>query len=88
LRNLVGEGGFTDVSVRAVDAAAQFSDADAYFATAGCLAPPLAAALSAASDDAQAAVRATVADLVVQYRTDEGLRIPAQSLLCLARRSY
>ncbi len=86
LQGLFADAGFADISVQQVDTLASFADADEHFDTVRCLAPPLAAALSAASDEARAAVRATLAGLVAQYRTEDGLRIPVRSLLTLARR--
>jgi SAM-dependent methyltransferase len=84
LQALVTDAGFSGVQVRPVDAVAVFADVDEYFDTVRCLAPPLAAAFAAASLSDLAAVRDTVTGVVAKYRTDDGLRIPVRSLLCLA----
>ncbi|MDQ6848694.1 MAG: methyltransferase domain-containing protein [Actinomycetota bacterium] len=86
LESMLVDAGFTDVTVRAFDSVAQFADADAYVDTAGSLAPPLANAIRGASDEARVALRSTVDGLIARYRTNAGLRMPARSLLCRARR--
>jgi SAM-dependent methyltransferase len=86
LRGLFDAAEFADVTVETIDAVAAYPDVDAYFATAGALAPPLAAALGAASDEDRAKVRASVAEALERFRTADGLRIPSQSLLLTARR--
>jgi SAM-dependent methyltransferase len=77
---------FTDVRVVAVDGVAAYADVDEYFATAGALAPPLAAALRAASAADLAKVRATAAESLERFRTPDGLRLPSQALLLTARK--
>jgi SAM-dependent methyltransferase len=76
--------GFADVEVQVVEAVRCFASADEHFETVGALAPPLAAALGAASDEQHAAVRETVGSLTVQYRDGEGLRLPMRALICIA----
>jgi SAM-dependent methyltransferase len=86
LEELVRDAGFTEVTVAEVAAVAQFATTDEHFDTVGCLAPPLGAALAAASDESGRAVRKTAASLVSQYWTDAGLALPGRALLCLATR--
>lgn len=84
LEKRVRGAGFTDVSVRIVDDAVRFPDAETHLGVVGALAPPLAAALSSASDEARAKVLGTIGDLTAQYRDGEGVRLPSRALLCLA----
>jgi SAM-dependent methyltransferase len=79
--------GFADVTVEAIDGLAAYDDVDTYFATAGALAPPLAAALRTAPAEDVARVRASAGEALERFRTPDGLRIPSQSLLLTARRN-
>jgi hypothetical protein len=79
--------GFADVTVEAIDGVARYADVDAYLATAGALAPPLAAALRSASTDQLARVRATAAEGLERFRGPDGLQVPSRALLVTARRS-
>jgi SAM-dependent methyltransferase len=86
LEKVVQDAGFTEVTVTEVETFAHFASEGEHFDTVGCLAPPLGAALSAASEEDRQAVRETAAKLVSQYRTDDGLTLPGRALLCLATR--
>lgn len=77
---------FSDVRVDAVDGVAEYADVDAYLATAGALAPPLAAALRGASADDLARVRTTLAEALERFRTPDGIRVPSRALLATATR--
>jgi SAM-dependent methyltransferase len=81
---VVTAAGFTGVDVRAIDGVASFSTADEHFDTVRFLAPPLAAALSNASPEVLAEVRAATAAMVEKFRAADGLRIPLRALLCTA----
>ena len=72
-------------TLQVVDAVRHFASADEHFETVGALAPPLAAALGAATDEQRAAVRETVGNLTAQYRDGDGLRLPMRALICIAR---
>jgi hypothetical protein len=78
---------FDDVRVEAVDGVAAYADVDAYSATAGALAPPLAAALRSASPDDLARVRSSAAEALERFRSPDGLRVPSRALLATARRT-
>ena len=85
LEKRVRGAGFTDVTVHVVDAVRHFATPEEHFETVGALAPPLAAALGAASDQQRAIVRETVTGLTAQYRDADGLHLPMRALICLAR---
>ncbi|MDT4997552.1 MAG: hypothetical protein QOD45_1620 [Pseudonocardiales bacterium] len=85
LAALVGAAGFADVDVRAVDTLVRFDSVADYVDTTRSLAPPLGAALNAASAEAFAAVRQTVGELTSRFRDGERLAMPGRALLCLAR---
>lgn len=86
LAGLFTGAGFADVAVETVDSTAAYPDVDAYVATAGALAPPLAAALRAASADDLAKVRRSAADALERFRGPDGIRMPTQSLVVTARK--
>jgi hypothetical protein len=85
LEKRVRGSGFTAVDVEVVDAVRHFANPDEHFDTVGALAPPLAAALSTATDEQRAAVRDTVHGLTAQYRDADGLHLPMRALVCIAR---
>lgn len=80
LEKLFRGAGFGDVTVTAVDAGRRFADVDAYFAAVSTLAPPLAAALSAAPAEKVEDVRRTLTGVLDQFRTGDGLRVPGKAL--------
>jgi SAM-dependent methyltransferase len=84
LRGLVAAAGFRDVDVAPVETPSHFADEAEHFDTVSSLAGPLGVALATASADALAAVRATTADIVWQYKTEEGLILPGRALVCTA----
>jgi hypothetical protein len=84
LEQRVRQAGFAEVTVTEVDASATFASTDEHFAIVTTLAPPLAAALAAASDHDREAVRHTAAELLAPYVTDAGLVVPGRALVCLA----
>jgi SAM-dependent methyltransferase len=84
LEQRVRQAGFAEVTVTEVDASATFASTDEHFAIVTTLAPPLAAALAAASDHDREAVRHTAAELLASYVTDAGLVVPGRALVCLA----
>lgn len=79
---------FEDVRVETIDGVAGYADVDEYLATAGALAPPLAAALRVAAPEDVARVRASAGEALERFRTPDGLRLPSQALLLAARRKY
>jgi SAM-dependent methyltransferase len=76
--------GFVDVDVVAVNSSRLFADPDHHVDVVCALAPHLADALGRATDDQLAAVRQTVIELTAKYRTEDGLALPTQAVLCLA----
>jgi SAM-dependent methyltransferase len=85
LAQLLRDGRFDDVAVDAVDMTFPFADAAEHVAVCGSLAPPLAVALDAASDDQRDAVRAAVAEAMAGYATPSGLRVPGRALVASGR---
>jgi SAM-dependent methyltransferase len=85
LEKRVRGGGFDDVTVSRIESTRHFVDTDEHVATVLALSPQLASALSSATPDQVAGVRAQVATLTAQYQAVDGLRIPTTSLLCVAR---
>lgn len=85
LEKRVRGAGFADVTVTRVESTRLFASSDEHVDTVLALAPHLGTALDRATAEQVAAVRAQVAALTAQFRTDTGLRIPATALLCLAR---
>jgi SAM-dependent methyltransferase len=85
VEQLLADAGFDEVMVDAIDVEARFPDLDGYLAIAGSLAPPLAAAMAGATEDQRAAVRATAAELLAPYATDDGLVVPGRALLATGR---
>jgi SAM-dependent methyltransferase len=86
LAGLLTAGGLTGVEVTEVDTPFAFAGEDDHFAMVSVMAPPLAAALAAASPEALAAVRETAATIVAPYRTGTGaLLVPGRALVATAR---
>lgn len=77
--------GFTDIEVTVVDSVMHYADMDEHLAMLQALSPQLSAAVGGASAEQAAAVRTSLTDLTAQYRSDDGLRLPWQALLCIAR---
>jgi SAM-dependent methyltransferase len=84
LKEVVERGGFHDVAVEEVDASQRFTSADEHFETVSSLSGPLAVALAATPPETLAKVRATAAELIAPYRTEDGYRIPGRALVCWA----
>jgi hypothetical protein len=84
LRGLVAAAGFSDVDVAPVDTPSRFADDAEHFETVSSLAGPLGVALATASADSLAAVRETTAEIVRQYKSEEGLILPGRALVCTA----
>jgi hypothetical protein len=81
LETLTRVAGFDDVSVEAVDIAFCTADVDEQLAHVTSLSPPIAAGFAAATIDQRAAVRASVAEMIAPFRTDDGYAIPGKALL-------
>jgi ubiquinone/menaquinone biosynthesis C-methylase UbiE len=81
---LVRGAGFSDVSVEGI-ASSTLLEPERHLDLVGALAPPLAAALNAATPEQRAAVAKTVGELTAQYREDGGVRLPSSAVLCVAR---
>jgi ubiquinone/menaquinone biosynthesis C-methylase UbiE len=82
LRGRLAAAGFRDAEVDVVDSVRSYADARLHFDMVSVLAPPLAVALTAASEEKVAAVRAGVEALTAPYRTaDGGIELPMQALL-------
>ena len=86
LAELVTGAGFVDVGVEEIDVMFVAADIDSHVTQVSSLAGPLAAAMSAASAEQQAAVRRTAADLAGNYLTADGLHVPGRALLVSGRR--
>jgi SAM-dependent methyltransferase len=84
LRSVVEQGGFHDVVIEEVDATHHFVSADEHFDTVSSLSGPMAVALSSADPETVAKVRASAAELIAPYRTDDGYEIPGRALVCWA----
>jgi SAM-dependent methyltransferase len=85
LEQLVSAAGFADVAVHEVATPAKFSSPEEHFEVVGGLAGPVSAALAHADADTLAAIRATTAEAVERFRTDDGLVVPGLALLCTAK---
>ncbi len=85
LEYLVSSAGFADVVVREVATPARFSSPEEHFEVVGGLAGPVSAALAGADADSLAAIRATTAQSVERFRTEDGLVVPGLALLCTAK---
>jgi SAM-dependent methyltransferase len=77
--------GFSGVTVATIAMEAPFTSAEEHFDTVAATAAPLRAALAAASPETLAAIKATTAEVIAPFKTDQGYVIPAQALLCTAR---
>jgi SAM-dependent methyltransferase len=84
LRSVVEAGGFRDVTVEEVDVTHRFVSTDEHFDTVSSLSGPLALALAAAPPETLAKVRASAADAIATYRTDDGYLVPGRGLACWA----
>lgn len=84
LRNVVESGGFRDIVVEEIDATHRFGSADEHFATVSSLAGPLAVTLATAPAETLGKIRASAAELIAPYRTDDGYLIPGRALVCWA----
>lgn len=73
--------GFVDVAVDAFDVTFRSVSIDEHVERVGSLAPPIAAALRAASPEQRVAFRRTAADLAAPYLTADGPAIPGRGLL-------
>jgi SAM-dependent methyltransferase len=84
LAALAAAAGFAEIAVRTVDARRHFADADDHFGWVSAMAPPLAAATSAAAPDQLAAARAQLAMIDANFATPDGLQVPMQALVLAA----
>lgn len=80
------DAGFAAVDVTPIDVAMEFADVDSYIAHVSALAPPLAAAFPAATEEQLNAITATVTGATEQYRADAGIVVPGRALLLTASR--
>lgn len=85
LADVLTAGGFTGVRVAQLPITMTWPDADTYVDHVSRLAGPLAVALAAAPEKADA-VRATVKELVAGFQTEDGLAVPGLSLLAVVDR--
>ncbi|WP_344775736.1 class I SAM-dependent methyltransferase [Nocardioides panacisoli] len=86
LEKLARDAGFDDVRVDVVEYVRHYASADEQFDMVRVLAPPIAAALEAATPEQVDAVRRGAAEYVAQYRTEDGgLDLPACALVLTAR---
>ena len=76
LEDLVSDAGFADVVVREVATPARFSSPEEHFEVVGGLAGPVSAALAGADADSLAAIRATTAQAVDRFRSEDSLVVP------------
>jgi SAM-dependent methyltransferase len=86
LDQLARAGGFSNLTVEPFDVEFRVADAEEHVDHVTSLAPGLAVALSDATEEQLAAVRATVGDLTAQFRGDTGMIIPGRGLLLAADR--
>jgi SAM-dependent methyltransferase len=84
LEKRIRNAGFGDVLVQVVDTRRDFRDVDEHFAMVSALAPPLAAALAAATDEQRAAVRRSFEGIVAPYADADGLHLPVRALSAIA----
>lgn len=85
LQTLARDAGFTDVRVEEVPFTRHYASAEEQFGMVRVLAPPIAAALAAATDEQVEAVRRTAEEAVAAYRsTDGGYDLPACALVLRA----
>jgi SAM-dependent methyltransferase len=84
LSAVVTGAGFSGVTVSTIAMEATFASAEEHFDTVSATAGPLRAALAAASPETVTAIRATAAEIIAPFSTDDGYVIPAQALLCTA----
>jgi SAM-dependent methyltransferase len=86
LRQAALDAGLQDVQVDDVDVRFRFSSVDEHVEVVSSLAGPLAQALSAASAEQLAAVRATAAELAAPHRAPDGsMDMPGLALVLTAR---
>ncbi|GAC1610969.1 MAG: hypothetical protein NVS3B26_20820 [Mycobacteriales bacterium] len=84
LGELAREAGFGDVEVRGIPIVAHYESADEHYGSVESLAGPLHHALSNATPDQRAAVRASATSLIEPYRVGDGYEVPGQALLLRA----
>lgn len=84
LEQLVRDSGFGDVTVREIATPARFNSPEEHFEVVGGLAGPVSAALATADAETLAAIRATTAQTIERFRTQDGLVVPGLALLCTA----
>lgn len=78
---LLDEAGFAETSVQEVAVSFAFATTDEHFDSVSQLAPPLARALSTASEDIRVAVRRMAAEAGQPYRADDGFVFPGLALV-------
>ncbi|HWF36844.1 MAG TPA: methyltransferase domain-containing protein [Solirubrobacteraceae bacterium] len=86
LADLLGDAGFTEVTVEAVDFEARHESVDAYFEETGELSRAFGDVVAGLPDAAREAVQAKLAELTAPFASgpDGALRMPARSLVASA----
>ncbi len=86
LEQRVRDAGFDPVTVTVADAVRRYDTAEEHLEMVCALAPPLALAIGSATQEQQATLRRTVAEITAQYRDGEALILPSRALVCVATR--
>lgn len=86
LAELATTAGLSDVQVSPVEISLEADDVGHHIEGISSLAPPIGAALAAATPDQRAAVETTAAGILEPYQTESGLVIPGRALLLRAAR--
>jgi SAM-dependent methyltransferase len=86
LRELITEAGFSDPEIEAVPLTFSFTSDDDYWRFLNGVAGAISMALARLDEEGRADVKATLADRLDQFRTADGLDLPAVSLVAAAAR--
>jgi SAM-dependent methyltransferase len=86
LRQLFADAGLTDPEIEEVPFALPFTDEDDYWRFLSDVAGAISMTLGRLDDKARAAVRANLATRLEPYKAQDGLELPAVSLVVAARR--
>ncbi len=86
LEKRVRDAGFEPVTVTVEDAVRRYAGAAEHLEMVCALAPPLAAAIGAATEEQRTTLRGTVAEMTAQYRDGDALVLPSRALVCVATR--
>ncbi len=85
IEQLLGDAGFTDARLDAVELEADYEDLDTYLSVTTDCSRPFADALAALDDSTRAKVRDAIEDGLAPFREpDGGYRIPARCLVAVA----